>query len=257
MNFVTRKEFRDALLTLYKELHEETKTKRDPRERNNADQKVVIPSSVIAKLDPESTIETRKEEASKEADSRYHFWSLVVGWATLAAVVGYATIAAFQWCETRRQIKDFEKAQAAQLVIEDFAITPNIPYINDWTQKFTLVNRGLTIAKDISMQRGTPFGSFIPGTMYPDRKYLAELLAMGKPLNDEWGGFDLGAGQERPFEFHVGQIDPEALSRTGKDGVVSFVSIGYRDAFGNEGINSECLVYSPISDRWVICMAGR
>jgi hypothetical protein len=103
MNYVTRKEFQNAMLALYKEFHERTKNKRYSNERKDANTKATIPP--ITKLDSESSVEARKPEAEKKADSKYHFWSLFVQWGTLIAVVIYATIAALQWHEFQKANK--------------------------------------------------------------------------------------------------------------------------------------------------------
>jgi hypothetical protein len=105
MAYVTREEFSSILLTLYKELHERTKTQRYSADRKEATEQPTKPIATITKLDPVSTIETRKPETEKQSDSDYHFWNLVVAWATFVVVVAYATVAALQWCAMQRQLE--------------------------------------------------------------------------------------------------------------------------------------------------------
>src|SRR5208282_2474842 len=84
MAYITREEFRAALLALYKELHERTKTQRYSTDRKETTENPTKPIATITKLDPVSTIETRKTETEKrsDSDSDHQFWILVVAWAT-------------------------------------------------------------------------------------------------------------------------------------------------------------------------------
>ena len=111
MGYITRQEFRDALLALYKELHERTKTKRHPSEGQKANENPVE-LATITKLHLISSIETRKPETDKRDESNYHFRSLLVQWFTFGAVVIYATIAALQWCQMKGANDLAQKANA-------------------------------------------------------------------------------------------------------------------------------------------------
>jgi hypothetical protein len=153
MTFITREEFRDALLTLYKELQERTKTDRYSSQRQEANK---IPAGPpVTKLDFESSIETRTPETEKQTESKYHCRSLVVQWATFGVVFLYATIAAFQWCASREANKIANKSLQVQtrpwigiveikLTHEQVVYDPNDPRqrLINWTLSTQVKNYG-------------------------------------------------------------------------------------------------------------------
>jgi hypothetical protein len=100
MDYVTRKEFRNALLTLYKELHQQKKTNRGSHESQDTNKHAAIPP--VTKLDFDSSIEARKPAEDKKSDDSYHRWSLFAQWSTFVVVAIYTTVAAFQWCANKK-----------------------------------------------------------------------------------------------------------------------------------------------------------
>lgn len=194
----------------------------------------------------------------KVADNTNKPWlkklEIAIQVATAFAVIYYACVAARQWREMQKQVKDFEAVQAAQLVIEDFKITgfPENVHVT-----FNLVNRGQTIAKQISLGVSGEEGDISTfdrrAASYPDMKVIASNLANIHP--DALAGFSLGPGVGKPFDFRQGAVNKEVLTR--QHGLSYYGGVAYRDIFGRVGFDSHCLVYSPASGGWQLCQVGR
>lgn len=102
MNYISRSEFREAILAVYQDMK---KLREDSRNRGNArpaEESIRKPISTITKLDPVSTIESRTPKQEQRDQRGYQFWSLFVQWSTFLAVVLYATITACQWQAMRQ-----------------------------------------------------------------------------------------------------------------------------------------------------------
>ncbi len=129
MNFQTRSEFREVLLSLYKDIqklredvHKPTKTQKvndHPGKR-----------TVVAKLDPVSSVEARTPAAEQKQQSRYQFWSILLQALTLLAVGAYAVITAKMWREMQSQTATAQR----QIVIDQrawlkFSDDPNTTFM--------------------------------------------------------------------------------------------------------------------------------
>ena len=105
MAFVTRSEFREVVLSLYKDI-QKLRDKID--EYYEARQENRSPSVRVAtdiKLDPISSIETRTPRTEQKQERRYQLSSLLVGILTLGAVVAYAVVTYRMWCEMQQQTR--------------------------------------------------------------------------------------------------------------------------------------------------------
>ncbi len=154
MDYITRKEFRDALLTLYKELHQQTKNNRCSNESQTANKKSTVPP--VTKLDSVSSIETRKPETEKKSDSKYHCWSLAAQWSTFFIVAIYTTIAALQWCAMRDQLTELQNENRPWMGISRPIIVETIPIVEPSRIYIKLAmwakNYGKTPAFDVAVK---------------------------------------------------------------------------------------------------------
>ena len=117
MNFVTRSEFREVLLSLHEDIQklreEINKSRQRERYRSHPEQ-----PTILTKLDPASTIETRTPITEQKQEHGYQFWSLFIQVLTLFAVAAYAVV-------TYRQVDILHKSAMPRLTIMN--ITPSSP----------------------------------------------------------------------------------------------------------------------------------
>lgn len=112
MSYITRQEFSEAFLAIYKDLHALSKRVRDSKKTENATNGGSI--STITKINPVSSIETRTPKSEQRDDKRYKCWNLFVQSCTAAIVAIYTTVAAFQWCAMNKANTLARKAIEAQ-----------------------------------------------------------------------------------------------------------------------------------------------
>ena len=102
MNYITRSEFRETVLAIYKSLQEFRDETRSQYQRKKQPNGAPEPVSVIAKLDSESSIEARTPVSEQASQRSYYCWSLVVQVFTFLAATGAAGAAIYYgWVTTR------------------------------------------------------------------------------------------------------------------------------------------------------------
>jgi hypothetical protein len=109
MSFVTHSEFREVLLSLYKDiqkLRQNINATIYKKEKGSGPNKRI---AVDAKLDALSSVETRTPRAEQKQQHTYQFWSLFIQLLTLLAVAAYAVITAKMWCEMQTQTRTAQR----------------------------------------------------------------------------------------------------------------------------------------------------
>jgi hypothetical protein len=237
MNFVTRSEFREALLSLSKDIqklretvHKSTNTKEvnsDPQER-----------TVFAKLDSVSSIETRTPDNEQKTESRYQFWSLLLSGFTLLAVAAYAVITGQMWYEMQKQTitsqKQFESMDRPWVDL-DVAITAPVTYDKNGLQivvTFVPKNIGRSPAQNVSIaprlipgsmgtdvhemqkricdNRATASDEPLRYVLFPNRSYEQRITMQitAAEINSQWSTFELSQGPIDPLPvLLVGCVD--------------------------------------------------
>ena len=175
----------------------------------------------------------------------------------------------------RRQLEDFEVAQAARLVFEDFhaEIIKGDNFVVDVT--IALTNYGETVAHDLSMdeERWGQFGSV--NLEHQPRPTWSLGTATPSP---RFTGPSLGPGKSRVYRFRVGKplfpihptmavinirgigpiktLDgtrPADRVLTEKEAVFITPSVSYTDIFGKSHITTDCYTYQTRTKSWGGC----
>lgn len=205
MNFVTRSEFRECLLSLFKDVQKLRqgidKSNQKEKRSNKENQRV----AVDVKFDPISSVETRTPRAEQKQERRYQRWSLGLQFLTLAAVAWYACEASRQsatmnqtFQQTKRQVEDFEVVQAANITFGQ----PQIKLVASGKQfqlDFTLVlrNSGPSAAYQVQIEPEWGFGGSIP----------AESTEKPKAIMN--GGISMGPNETRTIHQRINELISE------------------------------------------------
>jgi hypothetical protein len=159
-----------------------------------------------------------------------------------------------------RQLDDFEAAQRAALVVENFDISwlPESELLKRAT--CTIWNSGATVATSVSISQSNGGGI---GTGRSVRRHGGIAFDLPIPVSSlpnpsDGGGLSIGPGQRVDCgwqrELSSGDDEWNKKIRAGEWTDYFVVSVSYRDVFGRAWISNDCRIYQPWMQSFGACV---